>query len=234
MSEEQSTPTEQTEVASTAETQTEAPATETTTEHPEWFKASKYKTIEDQAKAYGELESKLGGFTGKPEEYTLGEGIEVDAENALFKGLQEIGGKYNMNNDMYNELISMYNGHAQAEAEAMTASEMAALGENAQGRIQNVQDWVKANMPADMANDTLLLGRTAGEVKALEALIGMTKGTKIAPPDTVTSTPEFSEEAYKEMRFATDEHGRRLMSVDPAYKAKVQKYAQNLHDLQNG
>ena len=35
---------------------------------PEWFKADKYKTVSDQAKAYVELESKFGGFKGAPKE----------------------------------------------------------------------------------------------------------------------------------------------------------------------
>ena len=36
---------------------------------PEWFKADKYKTVADQAKAYKDLEGRFGSFTGAPEEY---------------------------------------------------------------------------------------------------------------------------------------------------------------------
>ena len=31
---------------------------------PEWYKADKYKSVAEQAKAYTELEKKFGGFTG--------------------------------------------------------------------------------------------------------------------------------------------------------------------------
>ena len=31
---------------------------------PEWYKADKYKSVAEQAKAYPELLSKFGGFTG--------------------------------------------------------------------------------------------------------------------------------------------------------------------------
>ena len=46
-------------------------------EKPEWLK-DKYKSVEDQAKAYAELEKKFGGFTGSPEgdyEMKVPEGI---------------------------------------------------------------------------------------------------------------------------------------------------------------
>ena len=35
---------------------------------PEWFKADKYKSIADQAKAYTELEKRFGGFKGAPKD----------------------------------------------------------------------------------------------------------------------------------------------------------------------
>jgi len=46
-------------------------------ETPEWFKADKYKSIADQAKAYTELEKRFGGFKGAPKEgYSIPEGVE--------------------------------------------------------------------------------------------------------------------------------------------------------------
>lgn len=38
---------------------------------PEWFKADKYKSIADQAKAYTELEKRFGGFKGAPKDLSL-------------------------------------------------------------------------------------------------------------------------------------------------------------------
>ena len=45
---------------------TEVEATAEEGERPEWLK-DKYKTVEDQAKAYNDAEKKLGGFSGSPE-----------------------------------------------------------------------------------------------------------------------------------------------------------------------
>ena len=49
---------------------------------PEWFKASKYKSVADQAKAYAGLESKLGSFTGAPTDgykIEMPEGVPEDS-----------------------------------------------------------------------------------------------------------------------------------------------------------
>ena len=37
-------------------------------EPPEWFRADKYKTLDEQAKAYVELEKRFGAFTGAPKD----------------------------------------------------------------------------------------------------------------------------------------------------------------------
>ena len=37
-------------------------------DQPEWYKADKYKSVAEQAKAYTELEKKFGGFTGAPKD----------------------------------------------------------------------------------------------------------------------------------------------------------------------
>lgn len=45
-----------------------ADGVEGTGETPEWFKSNKYKTVADQAKAYTELESRFGAFSGAPKD----------------------------------------------------------------------------------------------------------------------------------------------------------------------
>ncbi len=111
---------------------------------PDWYKDSKYKSISDQAKAYGDLEAKLGGFTGSPEEYAFNEGSEADAAN--YEGLRELGKKHNMSNELYNEIVSMHTAQSDADLEANMTREIEGLGDNGQQRIDNVNDYLKANM----------------------------------------------------------------------------------------
>jgi len=63
---EESTATESTEVQSTFSW---SEGVNGEGEAPEYFKADKYKSVADQAKAYTELEKRFGGFTGAPEAY---------------------------------------------------------------------------------------------------------------------------------------------------------------------
>jgi len=85
------------------DTQAVAPATETTEapaswmwgdditgtgEKPEWFKDSKYKSVSEQAKAYTELEKRLGGFVGAPKEgYQLNEELGVNSDDPSIKAV---------------------------------------------------------------------------------------------------------------------------------------------------
>lgn len=201
-------------------------------DRPEWFK-EKYKTVAEQAKAYNELESKLGGFTSAPVDgYSLNEGIEADAENVLFKNLGEIGAKYNMNNDMYNEIVGMYNEHSKVEAQQFREAQISELGDNAQSRIKNLQDWAGANIPEGLRDNFLNWSQSAKDIEAMEALIGLTKGQKLAT-EAVPVKAEFTEEGLKELQFAENERGQRLVSVDPAHLAKYRSYSENLHKLQS-
>ena len=69
---------------------------------PEWYKADKYKSIAEQAKAYTELEKKIGGFTGAPKEgYSIAEGVE--AEDALWQELVQFGERTNMSQAALND-----------------------------------------------------------------------------------------------------------------------------------
>jgi hypothetical protein len=205
-----------------------------TGEKPEYFKSDKYKTLADQAKAYIDAESRLGGFTGAPSDgYKLNEGIEADANNPLFKGLTEIGAKYNMNNDMYNDIISMYNKQTANDAAAYREAQLKELGDDGQTRIKNINDWVNANVPADFKENFLNWSQSAKDIQALETLIGMTKGQKVGDPSVSKQTAAFTEEGLKELQFAKNERGQRLMSVDPAHAKKVREYIAELTSLQN-
>jgi len=86
-------------------------------ECPEWFKKSKYGSVEEQAKAYNELHSKFGSFTGSPKD---GYKIKVN-DNLKAAGLGDLNMEdphtkdfltfcqaNNVNNDFANDLINIW------------------------------------------------------------------------------------------------------------------------------
>ena len=76
-----------------------------TGEKPEYL-LSKYSSVADQAKAYPELASKFGSFTGAPEQYDhefLGDDYEfTDEFTEVSDALKDMG----VNQDGYDKLIS--------------------------------------------------------------------------------------------------------------------------------
>ena len=91
------------------EKDTETKIDEPEKDTPDWFMKDKFKTIEDQAKSYKELSSKLGKNWGAPSDGYSVEGLEgIDANDpliaALTPGLKEIG----LSQDGFNSLVGQY------------------------------------------------------------------------------------------------------------------------------
>lgn len=201
-------------------------------EAPEWFKADKYKTVADQAKAYKDLEGRFGSFTGAPEEYEPIElsqelqerGIEISSDDPLIEKAMEFAKENNMNQEGFNQMVNLY-------AETMAAEQIAlenykqeqieALGSNAQTRINNLNAWANANLSPEMMEDFQGLATSADSVKTLERLVAMTRSAPVNPQGAQPSSGITAEE-LQAMQFAKDEYGNRKMASDPAYRRKVE------------
>lgn len=216
---------------------------------PDWFKGDKYANVSEQAKAYGELESRFGSFTGAPESYEFklseeltSNGIELDVEGDLIKRFSEMAKESNMSQDMANNLVNMFvenqyaDSIASEESEnARVSEEMKLLGDNAQQRVDNIDKWVTANMPEDMRAGIEEATTTAAGVMAIEKLIAMTRNSALVNEDT-TPADVVSDKELQEMQFKRDENGNRLMQVDPEYRKKVEdlykrKYGDGEHRI---
>ena len=78
-------------------------------EHPDWFMKDKFKSTEEQAKAYSELQKKMGKFWGAPkDEYKIDdlEGISKDDPLVanLVPALKELG----LSQEGFNTLVKQY------------------------------------------------------------------------------------------------------------------------------
>jgi len=185
----------------------------------------------EQAKAYGELQKKFGSFTGAPEDYELGLSEEIGekfnteelADDPIYNDFQEIAKEMGINNDGFNKLAELYIKGQLADIEAadqVREQEMKALGNNADRRLGNIQDWAKANLDADGQEGLAAALTTAGAVQAVEKLIAKTRN---APQVQETpAAPAVDHGKLREMMTARDEYGNPKMN-DPAYKAKVNK-----------
>ena len=199
------------------------------------FYNGKYNSISDFEKSHDELQKsysqktaeykeRMGAFTGAPEAYEVGEGIEVSEDNPLFGKLQELGKEINLDNEGYNKLIQMYNdtmAEQEAQYEETMKQELAKLGGNAQERIQNINDWSKANLSEDEQAVINRIATDAESVQFIESMIARTKPQGMAQSHQVKANPTYSKDEIRQMQMAKDENGNRKMSTDHEYYKKV-------------
>jgi len=231
----ENTTTQTEQATSTESASTEATETATTSTEQEIatsFANGKYKTISDLENGYDNLQKKLGSFVGAPDEYSITEGTEHNSEHPILAQIQSFGKENNLSNEGYNNLVNVLLESEKAnEAEYQTQVEQVKkdLGPNANERIQNVTDFVNANMELDDNMKGLIetAKETQGGVELLEAFIGMSKKTGPASEQVVAPIKTYNKDTLNQMQFAKDDYGNRKMN-DPDYRKQVEDYHANL------
>jgi hypothetical protein len=190
-------------------------------EMPEWYKADKYKSVAEQAKAYTELEKKFGGFTGAPKDgYALAEGVESD--DALWAELVEFGTKTNMSQSAMNEAWELLTAQEQAIEEVSVEAEMEKLGDNAVERIKVVEQYMKNNLDGDTYERLRYAVNSAEAVELVEALVKSTAPAKL-PIDGYVEPGGIEWSDIEAEMFRKDENGNLLRSVDMNHERKIQR-----------
>jgi hypothetical protein len=170
---------------------------------PEWFKSNKYKTVADQAKAYAGLESKLGAFTGAPEDgykVELPEGIdaEIDAEDPMLVNFNDWATEAGLSQEAHSKLMEIYvNGLM--EAQPAIDDEIKRMGKDAPQRINDFTSWAKANFDESEYQTLQGLATTAEGFGILEKMRGMLRETDVSAPDNVKSVDSTTKEALDEL-----------------------------------
>lgn len=214
----------------------EAPAVE----QPDWLQGkyvtegkSQEESIAEQAKAYNELSGKFGSFTGAPDEYAeivlsdeLKEmGVEISNDDPMLLAAQEFAKKSNMSQQGLNDMVELYAMQQVAEQKAndeYKAEQMKTLGPNANSRIENIQQWGSKNLDSETMAGLEQMATSAESVKAIEALIAMTRNSSV-DINNATSNTGASAEDVSSMQFEKDAHGNRRINTDPEFKARYQK-----------
>ena len=227
--------------------ETSAPeTTEAVVDRPEWL-PEKFKDPADMAKAYSELEGKLGkgeeelrgtitkemeekAFADRPPsvgEYILPETIdEADAvDNELLDWWSNYSFDNGLSQDEFAEGIEKYAnalGGQQPDLESVQKE----LGDNATIRVEAVQLWMNKFFPDPAMQEAVAqLGSSTAGIKALEHVIEQTKGSNVAPtgPVNLQMTQADVESKMKDPRYW--QQGKR----DTAFVQEVNSDWQRLH-----
>ena len=188
---------------------------------PEWYKADKYKSVAEQAKAYTELEKKFGGFTGAPKDgYELVEG--VDSDDALWQELVEFGSETNMSQAAMHRAWELLTAQEQAVEEVSVEAEMEKLGDNAVERIKVVEQYMKNNLDSDTYERLRYAVNSAESVELVEALVKATAPAKL-PIDGYVQPGGVTWEDIEAEMFKKHDNGQLLRAVDRNHEAKIQR-----------
>jgi len=197
---------------------------------PQWFKADRYKTVDEQAKAYPELEKRMGAFVGAPKdgkyEFQAPDGVEFDTAHPLAAAFTDWAGENQLNQKGYNELLGMLAQYEMAQIPDM-AEIKKSMGYNADARINSIAQWGKANLPVSQYQmlRSATSGQNAGEVLQLvEALISKSQAPALPGPGSDTPSGQvLEEEAIREAQGKKNEKGQLLYQTDSEYRQKIEK-----------
>ena len=190
-------------------------------DQPEWYKADKYKSISEQAKAYTELEKKFGGFTGAPKDgYSVVEGVESD--DALWQELVSFGEKTNMSQSAMNDAWELLSAQDQAAEEVSMEVELQKLGDNGVERVKVVEQYMKNNLDGDTYERLRYAVNSAEAVELIEALVKSTAPAKL-PIDGYIEPGGLTWEDIESEMYKKSDNGQYLRSVDPNHEAKIQR-----------
>lgn len=216
-------------------------------DRPEWLQ-DKYMTegksvadaTNEQAKAYSELSSKFGSFTGAPESYEVSiseelkeAGVEISADDPMVEQAMAFAKESNMSQEGFNNMIELYSMQQVAEQKAdqeHIAEQMKTLGNNAEARVNNIGLWSDKNLDPELSAGLKSMATTAEGVKALEKLITMT-GNSAVDVDAAQNNSGASAEEVTAMQFEKDEHGNRRINTDKEFKARYEKLRDQVYGL---
>jgi hypothetical protein len=191
-------------------------------ERPE-FLPEKYKSVADVAKAYKELESRLGTA---PKEYDFSKGeswMEPDYEP--FHEMAEFARSKHVPQDVMDKMLESV-GLYLDEFRTDLNEEKSKLGEKATERLQVLNNWAKSNL-SEKSFAALTAGmRTADQIEALEEIRNkMLNNTTMVPGgNTSVATGGMTLEEYRSELNANFAKYK----TDPAYRKDMEKKLENI------
>jgi len=210
-------------------------------EKPEYFNDKKYKSLSEQARAQRELEKKLGGFTGAPDQYEVrisdafvDKGFELHQDDPFVKGFQEFAKAKGMNQEIFEESLNFYAELELAKAEGIrqyTEAQRKELGSNADRRIDDLRKWGSANLPDDLQDGFQAMFTTAASVEAMEMIVGklLEKGVNPASGEGAVA---YTEADVQKMQFELDQYGNRRIQSDPEFRRKYEEISRKVRGTQ--
>ena len=127
----------------------ETPAVDQTKEPetPEWLMTDKFKTPDDQAKAYKELSTKMGKFWGSPQGNYSIEGMEgIEANDPLIENLTPVLKEIGLSQEGFKQLVNQYQQANSKMVQGMEEELKKVLTTTDVHTFQQVDKWMNETM----------------------------------------------------------------------------------------
>lgn len=187
-------------------------------ERPEWL-PQKFKSGQDLAKSYTELEKKIGSFVGAPDEYVVPESTQ---SKTLAQILSEKGKELNMSQDAFNKIVTEYD-QAKVKRRDDFKKQLESLGPEQRKTVTEVITFLKNNLDEKEAEKISNGMRSIEDVMVFDKLRRLknplTSGDKILSREM----QPVSKEQYMASLDRKRLYGGNGVPVDMAYRRKVQE-----------
>lgn len=116
-------------------------------ETPEWFMKDKFKSVEDQAKSYSELQKKMGKYWGSPDDKYSTEGLEnVETNDPLIESLMPALKDIGLSQEGFKHLAEGYKEANMQMVQKLEAELKKELTVNDAHTYQAVNKWMGDNL----------------------------------------------------------------------------------------
>jgi hypothetical protein len=165
----------------------------------------------------------LGGFTGAPDEYKIGDDLSDLSDDPMVQDFKGLAKELGMSQEAFNKVLSWKRHTDEQVSQTHIANEMTKLGKDGQAIVDQVSGWVKANLSPEEQQAAVNMATSADNILLLQKLIGMSKGS--SPASISTQGEGMSEEKLTEMLNAPAPHNpsQLRVEVDFAYSEKVRR-----------
>lgn len=187
------------------------------------FLPEKYKSVADVAKAYKELESRLGTA---PKEYDFSKGQGwMEPEYEPFQEMADFAKSKHVPQDVMDKMLESV-GMYLDEFRTDIGEEKARLGEKATERLQILNNWAKSNLSEKSFNALTVGMRTAEQIEALEEIRNkMLNNTTMVPGgnESIKGGGPTLEEYRSELNANFTKY-----KTDPAYRKEMERKLESI------
>ena len=185
---------------------------------PEYL-LEKYKSVEDQARAYVEAQKALGAMSGAPDQYDFGDLVEhIDIENEHLKELQE----WAKQNKISQEAMTKFSKKFMDYAVSSLPDEAAEIEKIDASKLSTLQNWVKQTLTKESIETLNKLPVSVEMFNALSELrhAALDKGSNAVTKHKLDSVQRFQSKQDIEDEMAMNYEKYR---TDRVYQANIYK-----------